>query len=120
MSPRVASTRPSMPTIWIEGGRLGISSDWIGGRCAPTHRPRRRQRRSQPTARAPRPSKNSRLTPLPKPPELRALLDVRDLRGLSPPPLIGSARFGACFGAFLRPVIAAAGHAIIRREAQIG
>ena len=35
-SPRRASARPCMSTIWIEGGRLGISSDWIGGRCAPT------------------------------------------------------------------------------------
>ena len=22
--------------IWIVGGRFGISSDWIAGRCAPT------------------------------------------------------------------------------------
>src|ERR1051325_9747941 len=36
ISPRVASTRPLRPTIWIEGGRLGTSSDWIGGRCAAT------------------------------------------------------------------------------------
>ena len=27
---------PAMSTIWIDGGRFGISSDWIGGRCAPT------------------------------------------------------------------------------------
>ncbi|MGY3405291.1 hypothetical protein ACVWZV_001404 [Bradyrhizobium sp. GM5.1] len=32
ISPRCASMLPSMPTIWIVGGRLGISSDWIGGR----------------------------------------------------------------------------------------
>ena len=44
-----ASTLPSMPTIWIVGGRFGISSDWIAGRCAPTqiddadHRDRRPQ-----------------------------------------------------------------------------
>src|ERR1044072_3466413 len=31
ISPRVASTRPFRPTIWIEGGRLGTSSDWSGG-----------------------------------------------------------------------------------------
>ena len=37
ISPRVASTRPLSPTIWIEGGRFGTSSDWIGGRCAATH-----------------------------------------------------------------------------------
>ena len=36
ISPRVASTRPLRPTIWIEGGRFGTSSDWIGGRCAAT------------------------------------------------------------------------------------
>ncbi|MGY3463727.1 hypothetical protein ACVW0I_000598 [Bradyrhizobium sp. LM6.11] len=36
ISPRCASKLPSMPTIWIVGGRLGISSDWIGGRWAPT------------------------------------------------------------------------------------
>ena len=35
ISPRWASTLPSMPTISMVGGRLGISSDWIGGRCAP-------------------------------------------------------------------------------------
>src|SRR5215813_6514118 len=35
-SPRRASARPWKSTTWIEGGRLGISSDWIGGRCAPT------------------------------------------------------------------------------------
>ena len=28
--------RRSASTIWIDGGRLGISSDWIGGRWAPT------------------------------------------------------------------------------------
>src|SRR5436305_12779573 len=37
ISPRVASTRPLRATIWIEGGRFGTSSDWIGGRCAATH-----------------------------------------------------------------------------------
>src|SRR6476646_5803073 len=37
ISPRVASTRPFRPTIWIEGGRFGTYSDWIGGRCAATH-----------------------------------------------------------------------------------
>ena len=26
--------RPSVPAIWIEGGRLGTSMDWIDGRCA--------------------------------------------------------------------------------------
>ena len=31
-----ASTLPSRPTIWMVGGRFGISSDWIAGRCAPT------------------------------------------------------------------------------------
>ena len=36
ISPRVASTLPSKPVIWIVGGRFGISSDWIAGRCAPT------------------------------------------------------------------------------------
>ena len=36
ISPRVASTLPSKPTIWMVGGRFGISSDWIAGRCAPT------------------------------------------------------------------------------------
>jgi len=36
ISPRVAITLPSMPVIWIVGGRFGISSDWIGGRCALT------------------------------------------------------------------------------------
>src|ERR1700709_152681 len=36
ISPRVASTLPSSPTIWMVGGRFGISSDWIAGRCAPT------------------------------------------------------------------------------------
>src|SRR5437764_11485894 len=36
ISPRVPSRLPSRPTIWIVGGRFGISSDWIGGRCAPT------------------------------------------------------------------------------------
>ena len=36
MLPRVASMRPSRSTILMVGGRLGISSDWIGGRCAPT------------------------------------------------------------------------------------
>src|SRR5262245_20416343 len=35
-SPRRASARPWKSTICIDGGRLGISSDWIGGRCAPT------------------------------------------------------------------------------------
>src|SRR5437764_14395450 len=35
ISPRVPSRLPSRPTIWIVGGRFGISSDWIGGRCAP-------------------------------------------------------------------------------------
>ena len=25
-----------MPVIWMVGGRFGISSDWIAGRCAPT------------------------------------------------------------------------------------
>ena len=36
MLPRVASIRPLRSTILMVGGRLGISSDWIGGRCAPT------------------------------------------------------------------------------------
>ena len=36
LSPRVTMTVPSMPAIWIEGGRFGTSSDWIEGRCAPT------------------------------------------------------------------------------------
>ena len=36
ISPRVASTLPSRPTIWMVGGRFGIASDWIAGRCAPT------------------------------------------------------------------------------------
>src|SRR3954465_14278844 len=36
ISPRVASTSPLSPTIWIDGGRFGTSSDWIGGRCAAT------------------------------------------------------------------------------------
>ena len=31
ISPRFASGRPSSPTISIDGGRFGISSDWIGG-----------------------------------------------------------------------------------------
>ena len=31
-----ARDRPSAPSISIEGGRLGTSSDWIGGKCAPT------------------------------------------------------------------------------------
>jgi len=34
-SPRVTSTREFTSTIRIEGGRLGISSDWMAGRCAP-------------------------------------------------------------------------------------
>ena len=36
ISPRVASTLPSIPVIWMVGGRLGISSAWIAGKCAPT------------------------------------------------------------------------------------
>src|SRR5690242_10902025 len=36
-SPRVASGRMFSSRMLIEGGRFGISSDWIGGRCAPTH-----------------------------------------------------------------------------------
>src|SRR6201994_3759863 len=36
ISPRVASTLPSRPVISMVGGRFGISSDWIAGRCAPT------------------------------------------------------------------------------------
>src|ERR1044071_3239262 len=32
MLPRVASTWPPASTILMVGGRLGISSDWIGGR----------------------------------------------------------------------------------------
>src|SRR6516164_6812905 len=37
ISPRVASRRASRLLIWMLGGRLGISRDWIGGRCRPTH-----------------------------------------------------------------------------------
>jgi hypothetical protein len=36
MSPRVASGRPSAATMWMVGGRFGISSDASGGRCMPT------------------------------------------------------------------------------------
>ena len=35
-SPRTAMVEPSSATIVMVGGRFGISSDWIGGRCAPT------------------------------------------------------------------------------------
>src|SRR5436305_15348779 len=51
ISPRVASTRPLSPTIWIEGGRFGTSSDWIGGRCAVTHpiRPMAPMKHQRPT-----------------------------------------------------------------------
>ncbi len=35
MSPRVASVAPLAPRIRTDGGRLGISSDWIGGRWMP-------------------------------------------------------------------------------------
>ena len=31
ISPRMVSGLPSSPTISIVGGRLGTSSDWIGG-----------------------------------------------------------------------------------------
>jgi hypothetical protein len=36
ISPRVVSTRPSSPTISTVGGRLGTSSDWIGGKVEAT------------------------------------------------------------------------------------
>jgi hypothetical protein len=36
ISPRMASGRPSSPTISTVGGRLGTSSDWIGGSVAKT------------------------------------------------------------------------------------
>ena len=32
ISPRVAKMRPSVVLIWMVGGRLGISNDWIGGK----------------------------------------------------------------------------------------
>ena len=35
MSPRVASVAPLTPRISTDGGRFGISSDWIGGRWMP-------------------------------------------------------------------------------------
>jgi hypothetical protein len=31
ISPRMTSVRPSVPAISTVGGRLGTSSDWIGG-----------------------------------------------------------------------------------------
>ena len=71
ISPRVASTRPLRPTIWIEGGRFGTSSDWIGGRCAatqpitPMRADERPQRRARATSRRTRPISERRLPLLP-------------------------------------------------------
>src|SRR5208337_4831843 len=36
ISPRLTRARPSRPTISTVGGRLGTSSDWIGGSVAAT------------------------------------------------------------------------------------